>query len=58
MADPIRIPKIAPAAARKLGFYVYLYVNPVDKVVFYVGKGKNGRALGRRSICVMRLGSA
>jgi len=42
---PIRIPRIAPAVARKLGYYVYLYVNPVDDAVFYVGKGKNGRAL-------------
>lgn len=38
-------PRIAPAVARKLGFYVYLYVNPADRSVFYVGKGKNGRAL-------------
>ena len=45
MADPIKIPRIAPTVARKLGFYVYLYVDPVDKAVFYVGKGKNGRAL-------------
>jgi hypothetical protein len=31
--------------ARKLGFYVYLLVNPLDGRVFYVGKGKNQRAL-------------
>lgn len=39
------IPKIPPAVARKLGHYVYLYVNPLDQQVFYVGKGKGGRAL-------------
>ena len=33
------------AVARKLGFYVYLYVDPQDDSVFYVGKGKNGRVL-------------
>ena len=38
-------PRIAPAVARKLGYYVYLYVDPADRTVFYVGKGKNGRAL-------------
>jgi hypothetical protein len=45
MTDEIRLPRIPPAVARKLGFYVYVYVNPVDNTVFYVGKGKNGRAL-------------
>jgi hypothetical protein len=37
--------RIPPAAARKLGYYVYLYVNPLDGRVFYVGKGKANRAL-------------
>lgn len=41
----IGLPRISPAVARKLGYYVYLYVNPADGNVFYVGKGKNGRAL-------------
>jgi uncharacterized protein len=41
----VLIPRIAPAVARRLGYYVYLYVNPMDDSVFYVGKGKNGRAL-------------
>jgi uncharacterized protein len=45
MTDEVRLPRIPPAVARKLGFYVYVYVNPVDNTVFYVGKGKNGRAL-------------
>ncbi len=40
-----QVPRIAPAVARKLGYYVYLYVNPVDESVFYVGKGIYGRAL-------------
>jgi hypothetical protein len=41
----VLIPRIAPAVARKLGYYVYLYVNPIDESIFYVGKGKGGRAL-------------
>ena len=41
----MRIPRITPAVARKLGHYVYLYVNPTDESIFYVGKGKGGRAL-------------
>src|SRR3970282_1632388 len=40
--SPLRVSK---AVARKLGYYVYLYVNPLDSSVFYVGKGKRGRAL-------------
>lgn len=39
------IPRIPPAVARKLGHYVYLYVNPTNNAVFYVGKGGGGRAL-------------
>lgn len=31
--------------ARKLGYYVYLLVNPLDDSIFYVGKGKGKRAL-------------
>ena len=42
MSDKPRIPK---DVARKLGFYVYLYINPLDGRVFYVGKGKGSRAL-------------
>jgi hypothetical protein len=37
--------KIPAPVARKLGHYVYLYVNPLDHSIFYVGKGKGGRAL-------------
>ena len=39
------LPRIPPAVARKLGHYVYLYVNPLDRSIFYVGKGKGARAL-------------
>ncbi|HXH07683.1 MAG TPA: hypothetical protein VNI83_13960 [Vicinamibacterales bacterium] len=42
--DSTWIPRIPAATARKLGYYVYLYVDPTDRSVFYVGKGKNGRA--------------
>jgi hypothetical protein len=45
MNIPIPLPRIPPAVARQLGYYVYLYVNPIDDSVFYVGKGQNGRAL-------------
>jgi hypothetical protein len=31
--------------ARKLGYYVYVLVNPLDGKIFYVGKGKGRRAL-------------
>lgn len=36
---------IPPSVSTKLGHYVYLYVNPLDGSVFYVGKGKGSRAL-------------
>lgn len=39
------LPRIPSAVARKLGHYVYLYVNPLDRSIFYVGKGKGARAV-------------
>jgi hypothetical protein len=42
MRLPVTIPR---AVARSLGHYVYLYVNPLDGSVFYVGKGQGARAL-------------
>ena len=43
--NEVREPKIPPAVARRLGFYVYLYVNPLTQRPFYVGKGKGRRVL-------------
>lgn len=39
------IDKLPQSVAKALGFYVYLYVNPENGEVFYVGKGKGKRAL-------------
>lgn len=36
---------IPPEVADRLGYYVYLYVDPRDKKVFYVGKGQGQRVL-------------
>src|SRR5687767_4544564 len=36
---------IPSSVARQLGWYVYLYVNPLDGKIFYVGKGKGVRCL-------------
>jgi len=38
----VEIPRVVAA---KLGYYVYVYVNPIEDSVFYVGKGKGSRAL-------------
>jgi len=37
------LPAIPRAVATKLGHYVYVYVNPLDDKVFYVGKGQGFR---------------
>lgn len=37
--------RIRPEVAAKLGYYVYVYVDPRDSQIFYVGKGCRGRAL-------------
>lgn len=46
MPRSLRIPG---PVARKLGHYVYVYVDPLDDRVFYVGKGKGQRALAHLS---------
>jgi hypothetical protein len=37
--------KISKTAARRMGWYVYAYVDPRDDGVFYVGKGRRHRML-------------
>lgn len=43
--ESIDFPRITPSVARKLGHYVYLWVDPRTDSVFYVGKGSKARAL-------------
>lgn len=45
-ATELRLP---PEVTRKLGFYVYLYVDPRDSEIFYVGKGVGKRLLAHLS---------
>lgn len=40
---------ISPKVEEKLGYYVYLYIDPDDNSVFYVGKGKGSRMLAHLS---------
>ncbi|WP_240738232.1 LEM-3-like GIY-YIG domain-containing protein [Deinococcus fonticola] len=40
---------IPPEVAQHLGFYVYLYIDPRNNKVFYVGKGQGGRVLAHLS---------
>jgi uncharacterized protein len=41
--------QIAQSVARALGWYVYLYINPLTDAVFYIGKGKGRRVLDHLS---------
>jgi hypothetical protein len=45
MAIPPHLRAFKPGMAEKLGYYVYLYVDPRDGKVFYIGKGKGERCL-------------
>jgi uncharacterized protein len=40
---------IRPEVARRLGYYVYLYIDPRNEQPFYVGKGQGERALSHLS---------
>lgn len=35
--------KLSPSVIEKLGYYVYIYINPLNDSIFYVGKGKGNR---------------
>ncbi len=45
MAIPPHLRSLKPGMAEKLGYYVYLYVDPRNGKVFYIGKGKGERCL-------------
>jgi len=45
MNIPPHLRSLKPGMAEKLGHYVYLYVDPRDGKVFYIGKGKGERCL-------------
>jgi len=45
MNIPPYLRSLKPGMAEKLGYYVYLYVDPRDGKVFYIGKGKDDRCL-------------
>lgn len=40
----MHLDSFSAAVSPQLGFYVYLYINPLDETVFYVGKGRSNRA--------------
>ena len=33
----------SPNVRKEIGHYVYLYIDPRDNTVFYIGKGQNNR---------------
>ena len=37
------IPRLSPGVIKQLGYYVYLYVHPLNNPIFYVGKAKGNR---------------
>jgi len=45
MKIPPHLRSLKPGMAERLGYYVYLYVDPRDGKVFYIGKGKDERCL-------------
>jgi uncharacterized protein len=47
--EPTEVLHIRPEVAHRLGYYVYLYVDPRNNQPFYVGKGLGGRALSHLS---------
>jgi len=50
--------RIPPSVASKLRYYVYVYVDPSDESVFYVGKGKGSRAIAHMDTSKVRRSKA
>jgi uncharacterized protein len=44
------VSRIPPEVADRLGYYVYLYVDPRSGLPFYVGKGQDQRVLAHLSV--------
>jgi hypothetical protein len=40
---------LSPKVVEKLGYYVYVYINPLTDTIFYVGKGKGNRVFAHLS---------
>jgi uncharacterized protein len=45
----VQYTRIPPDVAKKLGWYVYLYIDPISNEIFYVGKGKDQRVYSHLS---------
>jgi hypothetical protein len=41
--------QLSPKVVEKLGYYVYVYINPLTDTIFYVGKGKGNRVFAHLS---------
>jgi hypothetical protein len=44
------VTRVPPEVAHRLGYYVYLYVDPRSGLPFYVGKGQEQRVLAHLSV--------
>lgn len=44
-ANATILDRLPPGVTEKLGYYVYLYIDPRDGHPFYAGKGKGHRVL-------------
>jgi hypothetical protein len=42
--------KLSPSVTKKLDYYIYLYINPLNGSIFYVGKGKGSRVFDNLKI--------
>jgi len=45
--NEIQITEFPPTVRKKLGSYVYIYIDTMSNEIFYVGKGKDNHALTR-----------
>jgi hypothetical protein len=55
----VRLPdNLASVVAAKLGYYVYVLVDPRDEAVFYVGKGQGSRFLAHETEAVHSTGKS
>jgi hypothetical protein len=49
--------EFSKGTTEKIGFYVYVLINPIDNKIFYIGKGQGNRVFAHQNSAIKKLNS-